>query len=100
MAKLCKHCGRLEDEHYGLESLVTAPSGAIYVRCVAGYSPDNNIPYNECDHGITFDIEKTMDLSANEVRILYPRLFGKCPKGCGYDGIAYASMEHYVSGDW
>jgi hypothetical protein len=55
---------------------------------------------NPCDHGATFDSERSKGLSCTEVRRLWPRLFGKCPKGCGYDGIAYASTEHYVMGDW
>jgi len=68
----------------------------------------------KCDHGITFDAEAARALLASgtvtnfilgndqapEVRRCWPRLNGKCPKGCGYEGIAYASTEHYVAGDW
>lgn len=71
----------------------------------------------ECDHGVTFDpveAEKILagwkpkddvdfvmgNPAAAEVRRRWPRLFGKCPKGCGYEGIYYASMEHLVAGDW
>lgn len=53
-----------------------------------------------CDHGITFDLKESRGLSTAEVRRRWPRLFGKCPKGCGFEGIAYASLEHYVIGDW
>ncbi|MGK3981250.1 hypothetical protein WMF38_57165 [Sorangium sp. So ce118] len=53
-----------------------------------------------CDHGLLFDADAARSLGANEVRRRWPRLFGECPKGCGYRGIAYASGEHYVAGDW
>ncbi len=54
-----------------------------------------------CDHGLTFDETKVNDqMSTAEVRKLYPRLFGECPKKCGYTGIAYASYMHYIMGDW
>lgn len=53
-----------------------------------------------CDHGVAFDREASKGLDAYEVRRRWPRLDGKCPKGCGYSGIAYASSEHYYSGDW
>lgn len=55
---------------------------------------------DECDHGVTFDAEVAEGLSAQQVRNYWPRLFGKCPRGCGYDGIAYASLAHFVAGDW
>ena len=54
----------------------------------------------ECDHGVVFDEAAATTMSADEVREKYPRLFGTCPKGCGYVGIAYASFAHYVYGDW
>lgn len=57
---------------------------------------------DQCDHGVVFDYErvKSDSLSSSAVRKLYPRLDGKCPKRCGYVGIAYASFLHYLSGDW
>jgi len=55
---------------------------------------------NKCDHGVIYKSEEAKSMSANEVRTKFPRLHGQCPKGCGYNGIAYASMEHYVRGDW
>ncbi len=71
----------------------------------------------ECDHGITFDAEEAKKMLdgfqpksvlefiggnpvSTEIRKRWPRLFGVCPKGCGYNGIYYASTEHYLAGDW
>lgn len=56
----------------------------------------------ECDHGLTFDVDTAnrMQLSPAQVRVIYPRLHGPCPKGCGFNGIAYVNLEHYVYGDW
>ncbi len=53
-----------------------------------------------CDHGVTFDPAAARGLSAHTVRKQWPRLFGKCPLGCGFDGISYASLEHMIMGDW
>lgn len=53
-----------------------------------------------CDHGVTFDYETAKNLDANQVRKRWPRLMGPCPKGCGFDGIGYASYAHYICGDW
>lgn len=53
-----------------------------------------------CKHGVTFDSPAARGLPAREVRKRWPRLDGLCPLGCGYNGIAYASKEHYVMGDW
>lgn len=38
-------------------------------------------------------------LSATEVRKRFPRFQGACPN-CGKNVIAYASMYHYMAGDW
>lgn len=75
----------------------------------------------KCDHGVTFDEEECKRLMASipekssgdpaldfimgpsssfDVRKRWPRLHGACPKGCGFNGIAYASMAHYLYGDW
>lgn len=54
----------------------------------------------DCDHGVTFDRAAAAGLPASEVRKRWPRLDGVCPLGCGFHGIAYASMAHYVSGDY
>lgn len=70
-----------------------------------------------CDHGVTFDAEAARKILADwrpkddvdwimgnpahiEVRKRWPRLFGPCPRGCGFNGIAYASLEHMRAGDW
>jgi hypothetical protein len=70
-----------------------------------------------CTHGVTFDEDAAHELlsgwrasnavefisgnpAAAEVRQRWPRLHGLCPKGCGYSGIAYASYEHMIAGDW
>lgn len=74
-------------------------------------------PGEPCDHGITFDEEEAERILGNweprdstdfvmgnpaaaEVRRRWPRLNGRCPLGCGYVGIYYASPEHYTLGDW
>jgi hypothetical protein len=59
-------------------------------------------PYRtaECDHGIVFDPEAAKGKTASEIKQRWPRLFGVCPKGCGFEGIAYASTLHFISGDW
>lgn len=76
--------------------------------------------HDNCDHGVTFDEEAAKKLleqpyqgsgdpmvdfvmghpSTSEIRKRWPRLMGLCPKGCGYNGIAYASYAHYIYGDW
>ena len=70
-----------------------------------------------CDHGVTFDSAEARKLIGDwrprnateftagnparvEIRKRWPRLCGPCPKGCGFDGIYYASQEHYSMGDW
>jgi len=56
----------------------------------------------ECDHGVVFDEAawKAEQPTPWTVRERWPRLFGPCPKGCGFNGIAYASFGHYIAGDW
>ena len=63
-------------------------------------SPPLPSEQTECNHGVTFDAEAARGLSSFEVRTRWPRLFGRCPLGCGYSGVYYASTEHYISGDW
>ena len=72
---------------------------------------------SRCDHGVMFDADAARELSngwkpesvaafimgdpsASAIRKRWPRLNGVCPKGCGFHGIAYASYEHYIAGDW
>lgn len=53
-----------------------------------------------CDHGLSFDENAARGLDSYEVRKRWPRLSGACQKGCGFNGIGYASYMHYLSGDW
>lgn len=70
-----------------------------------------------CDHGIVFDEAEAKKLlegwtpkteaefivgnpASCEIRKRWPRLWGPCPKGCGFSGIGYASYAHYIMGDW
>ncbi len=46
-----------------------------------------------------FDEEVAKTLTAKAARALYPRFAGKCPD-CDYVGVLYASMEHYIYGDY
>jgi hypothetical protein len=57
-------------------------------------------PEPGCGHGVTFDVEAAKGLSVAEIRKRWPRLWGNCPLGCGFNGIGYASFMHYVMGDW
>ena len=62
---------------------------------------DGDPPLREmCSHGVLFDPEAARTMNEDEVRRKFPRLDGRCPIGCGYSGIAYASVEHYIAGDW
>lgn len=61
-------------------------------------------PKAPCDHGIVFDEEAAKGLEVWEIRRRWPRGWftpeKPCPK-CGETSlIAYASMSHYVYGDW
>jgi hypothetical protein len=67
--------------------------------CKCDFSPGVEVDVFVCDHGVTFDPEAARGLPAAEVRERWPRFFGTCPT-CGWEGIAYASREHYYSGDW
>lgn len=46
-----------------------------------------------------FDAEAAKGMTADEVREKFPRSYGQCSK-CGATGVAYASFEHYLAGDW
>jgi hypothetical protein len=76
-----------------------------------------NSIHGDCDHGVTFNEQEAEKIlegwqpesdiafimgnpSSSKIRKLWPRLNGQCPKGCGYNGIAYASYKHYILGDW
>jgi hypothetical protein len=70
----------------------------LYLPWLDGPPPADEGP--KCDHGVTFDEEAAQGLTVHEIRAKWPRLFGECPRGCGYRGIAYASFVHYLSGGW
>lgn len=57
-------------------------------------------PDEPCNHGVTFDKKAAEGLTTAEVRKRWPRLMGKYPLGCGYVGIYYVSLDHYMYGDW
>lgn len=71
---------------------------------------DPNDSKPKCDHGVVFDLEEANRIldeaeakgshGNREIRKRFPRLHGVCPKGCGFNGIAYASTAHYTYGDW
>lgn len=75
-------------------------------RCTHKYGDRTDVyEFDGCDHGLTFDAEAAnaippSELRMREIRLRWPRLDGPCPKGCGYEGIAYVSFEHYTAGDW
>lgn len=46
-----------------------------------------------------FDREAAKGLSSSEIRERWPRVFQHCEQ-CGLTVVAYASYEHYLSGDW
>lgn len=80
--------------------LVDAAKRALVSLFSAGPPPGYVELPPPCDHGVTFDPEQARGLSSAEIRTRWPRLYGDCPKGCGFVGIAYASTLHYVAGDW
>lgn len=98
--------------HHGLESFAVEDDHThLLLMSRRAESPSAASPYRdalppvdttppECDHGVTFDAAAAGSLGVNEIRKRWPRLSGKCPKDCGYNGIAYASTQHYVWGDW
>lgn len=49
-------------------------------------SPSDDGEQGSCDHGFSFDEEAARDKP--------------CPKGCGFEGVYYASYLHYLTGDW
>lgn len=54
-----------------------------------------------CDHAEVQPAfpEGASALPTAEVRRLYPRFMGECPT-CKQQVILYASLLHYVAGDW
>lgn len=59
-------------------------------------------PRPECTHAAvmpSFNEEAAGALPAAEVRRLWPRFCGTCPT-CNEQVILYASLRHYLAGDW
>jgi hypothetical protein len=57
---------------------------------------------DECGHTLhmpIFNQEEAKNLSVAEIRRRWPRFFGTCEM-CKENVIMYASLEHYVYGDW
>lgn len=67
---------------------------------VAPAPGDKELTPTGCDHGVRFDAVAARGVPSDIVRRRWPRLFGRCPKGCGFEGVGYASKEHFVAGDW
>ena len=91
------------DSAFAGELLMTCEiCGDETLPCKCAFEPGVEIEIlsqKDCNHGCTFDADAARGLSAPEVRERWPRFFGLCPT-CGYEGIYYASREHYYSGDW
>lgn len=64
------------------------------------YKQKKYLEKSNCDHGLSFDLDAAEHMTTQEIRKVFPRLYGLCPKGCGFNGIAYVSKAHYVYGDW
>lgn len=63
-----------------------------------GVSP----PDVDCDHVYplpSFDEDAARGMDPYEVRKRWPRYSGPCPN-CGQPIVSYASIAHYVAGDW
>lgn len=62
-----------------------------------------NEEHVKCSHGVAFDVDAAKSCSVATIRAQWPRGYftpeKPCPQ-CRYVGIAYASMAHYVYGDW
>ena len=59
-------------------------------------------PKGDCEHTSVmpeFDDVEARQLSTTEVRKRWPRFMGRCPT-CGEQVILYASVRHYIHGDW
>jgi hypothetical protein len=69
-------------------------------RRLLGFEPQSGDGPSEaeCDHGVVFDEHEAHGLTSDEVRKRWPRFSGTCH--CGFYGAAYASMAHYICGDW
>lgn len=115
MVELGTNLGRKIREDASSPASPASPAGEKAASVEA--SPVGMAPSTACDHGLKFDLVEAEKIYGSwspkdavpfiagnpktaEIRRRFPRLFGKCPKGCGYEGIAYVSMDHYRMGDW
>ena len=103
LAMLQRACDaeRAKDARPSAEDAELPESIAAAVRIAARAEAEAS-GKNACDHGLRFDANDAWArrLPPSEVRRQYPRLYGSCPKGCGFNGIAYVSHEHFIAGDW
>lgn len=87
-----------------LQRACDAERAATAKREAPATGPDlvETVEGEPCDHGVKFyeDYARQINMTSPEVRQFFPRLEGKCPKGCGFEGIAYASKAHFAYGDW
>jgi hypothetical protein len=67
---------------------------------------DEEIPevkaINKCKHSsikVEFDSERARGMSVEQVRKIWPRFNGTCPE-CKELVIIYASIDHYILGDY
>lgn len=89
------------------EPLRAAPSWALDLHAEPTCAPPESCPCAhpdpyQCGHPRTlppFDEAAARGLSAEEVRRRWPRFWGACPD-CGAQVITYASVGHFVAGDW
>src|SRR5262245_54170191 len=83
------------------------PRMAECSACHQFFPHREDCPLVECEHGVTYDHAQVLaqhatpkQMTGKEIRERWPRLDGKCPIGCGYDGVYYYSMNHYTWGEW
>lgn len=58
--------------------------------------------FKDCKHAdalVQFSATEAVGLSASEIRKRWPRFYGYCPT-CKIQLTRYASLEHYIAGDW
>lgn len=95
----CSATGETEEE--SVDALREVRHAVIEHYQEKGYDlpTDASVEYH-CDHSTAthFDAKEAQGLSSEEVRLRWPR-GTHCPK-CGGQGIFYASVEHYIAGDW